>query len=107
MFTQLGNGTVIDAIYPQGTTRGFGEIDPVMNISPSFPPTYILHGTEDDMVPIEFNRNLFNELQRNGVESGMADVSGEGHTFAMRMVKGDETWERQLLGWEFLEGVLR
>lgn len=59
------------------------------------------------MVPIEFSRNLFNELQRNGVESGMADVFGEGHTFAMKMVKGDETWKRQLLGWEFLEGVLR
>lgn len=108
-FTHLANGTVIDAIYPPSARDGdggFKPVDPIMNITPSFPPTYIIHGLEDGMVSIDLSRALLGELEKNGVQCGMTEVPGEGHTFVAGMDVGSPTWERQLAGFEFLGGVI-
>lgn len=64
---------------------------------------YIVHGVEDEMVPIELSRMFYEELKKEGVECGMTEVPGEGHTFAAKMEVGSRTWELQREGFDFLE----
>ncbi|GAM33434.1 hypothetical protein TCE0_004r00322 [Talaromyces pinophilus] len=90
-FTQIASGTVLSAIYPDSRTNidpEFKEVDPVQNVSSSFPPTYIVHGQADTMVPIELSRELLKRLQDSGVKCGMTEVPNEEHTFAAMMKVG-------------------
>ncbi|PWY62760.1 alpha/beta-hydrolase [Aspergillus eucalypticola CBS 122712] len=101
--TQVANGTVLQACYPDRDVR---EIDPVVHVGKGFPPTFIVHGDCDTKVSIEVSRELWRVLRENGVECGMVEVPGEDHTFAMGMQVGGRTWELQRQGFEFLERVI-
>ncbi|KAJ6032950.1 uncharacterized protein N7446_008756 [Penicillium canescens] len=107
-FTQIANGTVMDAIYPDGKTTDpdMERIDPVKNVSAEFPPTWIVHGLEDTMVPIGLSRELYGRLREAGVQCGMTEVPGEEHTFMMLMKVGSRTWWLQREGFDFLEGII-
>lgn len=101
--TQVANGTVLQACYPD---RDMREVDPVMHVGKDFPPTFIVHGDCDTKVSIEVSRELWRVLRENGVECGMMEVPGEDHTFAMGMKVGGRTWELQREGFDFLERVI-
>ncbi|KAJ5109707.1 hypothetical protein N7532_002352 [Penicillium argentinense] len=107
-FTQIAKGTVLDAIYPTGITTDpqFGLVDPIRNVGRNFPPTYIVHGQADTMVPIDLSRDLLKRLKEEGVLCGMTEVPGEEHTFAAMMQVGSRTWWLQREGFDFLEGVI-
>ncbi|KUL86846.1 hypothetical protein ZTR_05321 [Talaromyces verruculosus] len=108
-FTQIASGTVLSAIYPDSRTNidpDFKEVDPVQNVSSKFPPTYIVHGQADTMVPIELSRELLKRLQDSGVKCGMTEVPNEEHTFAAMMKVGSEAWWLQRQGFDFLEEVI-
>ena len=102
--SQVANGTVMDAVYP---SRKWGEVDPLLNITSSFPPTYIVHGTADTKVPIKLSRKLYQRLQDLGVHCGMSDAPGEEHTFAAKMEVGSPTWHIQRRGFDFLQDLIR
>ena len=102
-FTQIGQGSVLTAIYPKGD---WDTVDPLRNIGASFPPTFIVHGTEDVMVPMSLSNDLHSALLAHGVKCGMAEVPEEGHTFAAKMKVGSRTWEIQRKGFEFLESLI-
>jgi acetyl esterase/lipase len=104
VMTQVANGKVLEALYQ---SEDFSRVDPLLNISPNFPPTYITHGMEDKNISIEASRKLYRELQRNGVNCGMTEVPGEGHTFAAKMAFGSKTWQLQRNGFEFLESLIK
>ncbi|PWY77096.1 alpha/beta-hydrolase [Aspergillus heteromorphus CBS 117.55] len=101
--TQVANGTVLQACYPDGDVR---EIDPVWHVGDGFPPTFIVHGDADTKVTVEVSRELWRVLREKGVRCGMVEVPGEDHTFAMGMAVGSRTWELQREGFDFLEGVI-
>jgi acetyl esterase/lipase len=101
--TQIARGTVLDAVYP---SKEWDKVDPLRNIGPSFPPTFIVHGAEDTMVPISLSRDLYSALVNHGVSCGMREVPGEEHTFAARMEVGSSTWNIQREGFEFLEQLV-
>lgn len=101
--TQIAEGRVMQACYP---LENKDPIDPLKNISPRFPPTFIVHGAEDTMVTIDLSRALFAVLKENGVECGMIEVPGENHTFAARMEVGSRTWNLQRQGFDFLQRVI-
>jgi len=82
-------------------------VDPLLNITPAFPPTAIVHGSDDVMVPIQLSKDLFEELGRKGVKASMITVDGEGHTFAAKMKVGSRTWLAQREGFDFLERVIQ
>lgn len=96
------------AIYPasQSTDPKMDLIDPARNVNGDFPPTYIVHGTADTMVPIELSRELRRRLQDAGVRCGMTEVPDEEHTFAAMMKVGSRTWWLQREGFDFLESVI-
>jgi acetyl esterase/lipase len=102
--TQIGNGTVMDAIYP---SKDWSKVDPLLNISPGrFPPTYIVHGTADTMVPMKLSKDLYAVLQKERVKCGMTEVPDEEHTFAGKMKVGSRTWDLQRQGFDFLESLI-
>jgi acetyl esterase/lipase len=103
-FTQIANGTVMDAIFP---TKEWDKVDPLRNVGPRFPPTFIVHGDEDNMVPLDLSRTLFAALTEHGVHCGLRVIPGEGHTFAAKMVVGSRTWNLQQEGFDFLESLIK
>lgn len=102
--TRIARGKVLDAIFP---LKDWDKVDPLRNISKSFPPTFIVHGGSDTMVPVELSRALFERLRECGVRCGMVVVEGEEHTFAAKMKVGSRTWELQREGFDFLEKIGR
>ncbi|KAF9774290.1 hypothetical protein IL306_007730 [Fusarium sp. DS 682] len=102
--TQLANGTVLDAIFP---SKEWGKVDPALNVTSSFPPTFIVHGAADTKVPIHHSRTLFSVLKDTGVQCGMVEVPGEEHTFAAKMEVGSVTWQLQSEGFDFLESLIK
>lgn len=102
-FTQIANGTVMDTIFP---SKEWDKVDPLRNVTSSFPPTVIVHGDADTMVPIDLSRALYAALQKAGVKSQMIDVPGEEHTFAGKMQVGSQTWNIQKQGFDFLESLI-
>lgn len=101
--TQIANGTVMDAIYP---SKEWENVDPLLNVSSSFPPTYIVHGQADTMVPISLSKDLLAALKQAGVKCGMTEVPGEEHTFAGKMKVESQTWNLQREGFDFLESLI-
>ncbi|KAH6638672.1 Alpha/Beta hydrolase protein [Truncatella angustata] len=101
--TQIGNGTVMDAIFP---SKEWKKVDPLLNLSSTFPPTYIVHGQADTMVPLSLSKDLYAALQKAGVKCGMTEVPGEEHTFAGKMKIGTQTWDLQRKGFDFLESLI-
>ena len=44
-------------------------------------PTFILHGTEDDLVPCQQSRDTIAALMKKGVDCGVGVARGAGHLF--------------------------
>lgn len=102
-FTQIANGTVLKVCFPSGDYK---KIDPLENVTSKFPPTFIVHGLADVMVPIEMSRAFYEKLKENGVRCDMAEIPDEPHTFVGRMQKGSRTWNMQREGFDFLQKVI-
>ena len=45
------------------------------------PPTVLVHGTADLMVPFEISRELHEALREKGVETELIEMEGENHGF--------------------------
>jgi acetyl esterase/lipase len=52
---------------------------PVRNVSPDYPPTLLIHGTEDTDVPFELSSEMAKELARHNVPHELITVPGAGH----------------------------
>ncbi|KAG5646019.1 hypothetical protein DXG03_004621 [Asterophora parasitica] len=51
------------------------------NISADWPPTMLIHGTEDSAVPVQESRSLKRHLEAAGVEVELHEVEGREHSF--------------------------
>ncbi|KAJ0278150.1 hypothetical protein COL940_007414 [Colletotrichum noveboracense] len=102
--TQIANGNVMNKIVP---SHNWDEVDPIRNISESFPPTFIVHGQADTMVSIDLSRALFKTLQEKGVKADLREIPDEEHTFAAKMKVGSQTWNLQREGFDFLESLIK
>ncbi len=52
---------------------------PVRNVSNRYPPTLMIHGTEDGDVPYEKSEAMLRELKRHNVPCELIGVKGAGH----------------------------
>ncbi|BGP21658.1 secreted hydrolase [Rhodotorula toruloides] len=57
------------------------RVVPHLSVSPSFPSTYLLHGTHDSFVFPAESRNMYRVLREAGVEAKLAEVEGGEHGF--------------------------
>jgi acetyl esterase/lipase len=101
----ISTGKVIPIIWPAARNE-LKRIDPVQNVSRDWPPTAIVHGTADSMIPMRLSKLFEAELKKHGVETEFLEVEGEPHTFCGKMEKGSRTWETQRRGFDFLARVL-
>ena len=66
-------------------------------------PTFILHGTEDDVVPVSQSVGSERALREQGVASGVLILEGKKHLYDLFVMPGTEEWERCVLpGYDFL-----
>jgi acetyl esterase/lipase len=101
----ISMGNVVPVIWPS-TPNYLERIDPVQNVSRDWPPTAIVHGTADNMIPMCLSKVFEAELIKHGVETEFVEVEGEPHTFCGKMKKGSRTWDTQRRGFDFLQQVL-
>jgi len=52
---------------------------PVRNVTADYPPTILIHGTEDTDVPYELSAAMDKELTRKKVKHELITVKGAGH----------------------------
>lgn len=102
---QIAMGQVVKAIWAPYPNE-LEKIDPLLNVSGSWPPVAIVHGTADVMIPMRLSRDLEGKLRECGVETEFIEVADEPHTFCGKMVKGSKTWDMQRKGFDFLEKVI-
>lgn len=70
------------------TVMQTAKIDsPITYVSPKFPPTLLLHGDKDPLVPIQQSQIMDEALAKAGVDHKFITVPGMGHDGAMIGVK--------------------
>lgn len=52
---------------------------PVRNVTPAYPPTMLVHGTEDTDVPYQLSEDMAKEFARHKVPHELVTVRGAGH----------------------------
>jgi acetyl esterase/lipase len=67
---------------PEREPRWFDMYCPVRNVTPAFPPTLLIHGTDDTDVPAQESKNMVAALARAGVPHALLLLRGTGHGFA-------------------------
>ena len=62
------------------TNRGpYFDLNASYNFSSSFPQTLIIHGGNDNFVPVQCAENFYSDLQRNDIPSKLLISQDEGH----------------------------
>ncbi|KAH9865215.1 hypothetical protein IAQ61_009162 [Plenodomus lingam] len=108
---KLATGTLLPTIWP-AYPANLHAIDPMANVNGArcaggkWPPVGIVHGVEDEMVPVFLSRGFAEALRGSGQDVELFEVEGEGHTFCGGMERGGRTWGVQRRGWEWLAGVV-
>ena len=67
---------------PHEDQAWFDRYCPIRNLSPSFPPTVLVHGTVDADVPHAESARLAARLAEVGVRHRFISLAGVGHGFA-------------------------
>jgi acetyl esterase/lipase len=55
------------------------DISPIAHVSPDDPPTLILHGDRDELVPLQQSMTFIEKLKGTGVEAKLVVKEGAGH----------------------------
>jgi acetyl esterase/lipase len=70
------------------------QISPVSHVSPDDPPTFIIHGDQDRLVPLQQSELIVEKLKKAGVETNLVVKKGAGHGWL-----GLDKDENQLIDW--------
>lgn len=65
-------------------------------------PTFLIHGTADDLVPLEHTQDMRDALRVKGVPSGLAVVDGAVHLFDLYPDTEGKHWAVVQEGYDFL-----
>ncbi len=57
------------------------DYSPIVHVSPDDPPTLLVHGDKDDLVPISNSKIIYEAFQRNNVKTQFLVIEGAGHGF--------------------------
>jgi dipeptidyl aminopeptidase/acylaminoacyl peptidase len=64
---------------PHPDPAWFDRYCPIRNVTGKYPPTLLIHGTEDTDVPYSLSREMEAKLALAGVENVFITVAGAGH----------------------------
>ncbi|ENH66321.1 hypothetical protein FOC1_g10001442 [Fusarium oxysporum f. sp. cubense race 1] len=100
MFDQLGKGTHLKTVVGDGD---YDRVDPASLFSKGrFPPTFFIHGAEDELVPARLSQQAYDELKSHGVETELVLVEGGQHGFD-EIGQPENALELLEKGFEFLK----
>lgn len=57
------------------------DYSPIVHVSPDDPPTLLIHGDKDDLVPISNSKIIYEAFQKNNVKTDFITIEGAGHGF--------------------------
>ncbi|KAK7202440.1 Alpha/Beta hydrolase protein [Myxozyma melibiosi] len=103
-FVNMAYGTLMRTIHP--FDDGYKPVDPYLNVSSSFPPTFVVHGGADEMIIPQMSRLFVEKMREVGATCEMIEIAGQPHSFVGRMQKGDETWNQQRKGFDWLQSII-
>ena len=76
------------------------EFSNELQVKDSTPPTFILHATDDEAVPVENSLLFYRSLIEKGVYTEMHIYPEGGHGFSLALDKGNlSTWTDRLYDW--------
>ena len=81
---------------PDSAPESFDPLCPIRNVTPTYPPTLLLHGDNDTDVPFEQSALMAAELGRQGVRHELIAMPGLGHVFDAAIDTTAETRGDQL-----------
>jgi acetyl esterase/lipase len=55
------------------------QISPVYHVTPDDPPTFIIHGDQDQLVPLQQSERIVEKLKQAGIEAKLDIKKGAGH----------------------------
>jgi len=70
------------------------QISPVSHVTPDDPPTLIIHGDQDPLVPLQQSQRIVEEFKKAGVETNLVVKKGAAHGWL-----GLDKDESQLIDW--------
>ena len=66
-------------------------------------PTFLIHGTEDEIVPYQTAVMFVDAMRAKGIRTGLATVKGARHIHDLKLNEGDEGWYEGVgVGYDFL-----
>ncbi|WP_417886437.1 alpha/beta hydrolase [Zunongwangia sp.] len=76
------------------------EFSNELQVTENTPTTFILHASDDDVVPVENSLRMYSALQKDGVKTEMHIYPEGGHGFALANgMYYLENWSAQLIDW--------
>jgi acetyl esterase/lipase len=77
------------------------DYSPIVHVSADDPPTLLIHGDKDDLVPISNSKMIYEAFQKNNVKTQFITIEGAGHGFrgddAKRASAAMVSWFEQTL----------
>ncbi|MEK6324066.1 MAG: prolyl oligopeptidase family serine peptidase [Acidobacteriota bacterium] len=77
------------------------DYSPILFVSPDDPPTLLIHGDKDDLVPLSNSQRIYDTFQQNKVRTQFIIIEGAGHGFrgddAKRATTAMVAWFEQTL----------
>ena len=64
---------------PHTESKWFDPYCPIRNVTAKYPPSFLIHGTEDTDVPYAESKNMAAKLAESGVKHESITVNGAGH----------------------------
>lgn len=64
-------------------------ISPIYMVEPGVPPTILVHGDDDDVVPLQNSAELYKRLRAAGVDTVRILYEGAGHFLGKRFTEGN------------------
>lgn len=57
------------------------SVSPILHVTPDDPPTLLIHGTQDELVPLTHSERIQKAFEENKVTSKLIVIEGAGHGF--------------------------
>jgi acetyl esterase/lipase len=96
------SGTVLDRFPALNFDKEkAAEYSPIVFVSPDDPPTLLIHGDKDELVPISNSKIIYEAFQKANVKTDFITITGAGHGFqgedAKRATAAMVSWFEQTL----------
>jgi len=97
-FTHMGSRENLLGSNPDSSLVNFYSNE--LQVTKDTPPTFLLHATDDETVPVENSLVFYEALKKNNVSAEMHIFPHGGHGFALALQQGPlEIWPELLVSW--------